>query len=223
VIAADAGSPFPVGTGCYTGSWEWEEALFDLNQWAGDTLQIGFLFGSNDAVVMEGWYIDDLQIAGSAPDWISYQPGSGSTPGDEETSIAFQFLSAGYEDTTLTGSLLVISNDPFTPQVTVPISFTVEPDLGVDDVQPLTFRLDQNYPNPFNPTTRISFCLPYAAPVLLEVFDLRGRLIRRLVDSVQPAGAQTVTFHAEDLAAGIYFYRINTPQFNAVRKMLVVK
>lgn len=223
VVAAGVGSPFPVGTGCYTGSWEWEEALFDLNHWAGDTLQIGFLFGSNASVVMEGWYIDDLQVAGSAPEWISYQPGSGSVAGEEEMSIAFQFLSAGYEDTTLTGSLLVESNDPFTPQVTVPVSFTVGPDEGVEEIQPLTFRLDQNYPNPFNPITRISFCLPHAAPVLLEVFDLRGRLIRQLVDSVQPAGAQIISFDAAELASGIYFYRMTADDYVAVRKMMLIR
>jgi hypothetical protein len=223
VVAAGTGSPFPVGTGCYTGSWEWEEALFDLNSWAGDTLQIGFLFGSNEAVVLEGWYIDDLQVEGSAPDWISYQPGSGSVAGDDEMSIAFQFLSAGYEDTTVTGSLLVVSNDPFTPEVNVPISFTIGPDEGVDEIEPLTFRLEQNYPNPFNPVTRISFCLPHTSPVLLEVFDLRGRLIRKLVDSVQPAGVQVITFDAAELASGIYFYRISAGDFNAVKKMMLIR
>ena len=222
-IAPETGSPFTVGTGCWSGTFDWVEEQFDLNRWAGDTLQVGFLFGSNATVTGEGWYIDDLQVAGTAPAWITYQPGSGSVAGGEEQAIDFNFYSAGLEDTLVTGWLLVESNDPFTPSLSVPVSFLVGPDEGVVETQPLTFRLEQNYPNPFNPTTRISFCLPEVAPVRLEVYDLRGRLVSRLIDSVQAAGEQTITFEAGNLAAGIYFYRITTPGFHAVRKMLVVK
>ncbi len=88
---------------------------------------------------------------------------------------------------------------------------------------PSTFTLDQNYPNPFNPSTRIGYTLPVTAKVTLKVFDILGREVRTLVNAIQTPGSYTVTLHAENLATGVYFYRINAGAFSQVKKLLLVK
>jgi len=223
-VAMDAGSPFPAGSDCWSGSFDWSEVRCGLNIWAGDTIRIAFNFGTNATVTQEGWYIDDVQLTGLSPDWIAYHPGAGTLTAGEETTIEFQFSGGTHEDTLLTGALLVTNNDLTSPELMVPVGFQVGPDLsGVDPVQPPTFRLEQNYPNPFNPATQISFCLPRALSVRLEIFNLRGQRVARLIDAVRPAGEQHVIFDASGLAAGVYFYRLEAGRDRAVRKMLLVK
>ena len=104
----------------------------------------------------------------------------------------------------------------------LPVEFRVGLE-DVVDVEPPCFELSQNYPNPFNPTTRIVFTLPQSGEVRLDVYDLQGRHIRQLLTGVQPAGEREVIFEADDLSAGVYFYRLETGQFSATRKMLLVK
>ncbi len=91
------------------------------------------------------------------------------------------------------------------------------------DRRPHEFALNQNYPNPFNPATSISYQLSSVSHVTLKVYDILGRETISLVDAVQPAGEHSVTFDASKLSSGVYFYRLTTPAFTQVRKMLLEK
>lgn len=73
---------------------------------------------------------------------------------------------------------------------------------------PKTFEVHGNYPNPFNPSTTISYSLPQAMEVRLEIFNLLGQRVAVLVDGAQKAGLQNVTWDAGNIASGTYFYRI---------------
>jgi len=88
---------------------------------------------------------------------------------------------------------------------------------------PTQYRLEQNLPNPFNPATIIRFNLPQAERVHLAIYNLRGELVRTLVDGNLPAGAHAFTFEASGLATGVYFYRMTTERFSEVKKMLLAK
>ncbi|RMF62898.1 MAG: T9SS C-terminal target domain-containing protein, partial [Calditrichaeota bacterium] len=88
---------------------------------------------------------------------------------------------------------------------------------------PQRFVLSQNYPNPFNPGTRISFGLPEAAHVKLEVYNLLGQRVETLLDERKPAGFHEVDFNARGLPGGVYFYRLRTDRFTRVKKMILVK
>ncbi len=93
------------------------------------------------------------------------------------------------------------------------------------DIQvPETYSLAQNYPNPFNPITTISFGLPEARQVTLTVYNLLGQEVRILVNN-EPydAGMYTVKLDASRFSSGIYFYRLETKEWSAARKMVVVK
>lgn len=96
-------------------------------------------------------------------------------------------------------------------------------DLHVDG-----FQLFDNYPNPFNPTTSISFYLPKASYVRLQVFNSLGQRVATLVNEVQSAGSHTVEWSGADhdgkvLASGAYFYRLESVDFKQTKKMLYLK
>jgi FlgD Ig-like domain len=88
--------------------------------------------------------------------------------------------------------------------------------------------LMQNHPNPFNPQTTIRFVVAQRSPVDLELFDLRGRLIKVLIRGSQPAGNYQVFWDGTDSAdrpvpSGTYFYRLRIGDFTATKKMLLLK
>ncbi len=92
--------------------------------------------------------------------------------------------------------------------------------------QPLAFELNQNYPNPFNPETTISFVLPETTTVRLQVFDITGRLVAKLVDETLHRGRHSVQFDARlhrDISSGVYLYRLEAASQVSVRKMTVIK
>jgi hypothetical protein len=98
----------------------------------------------------------------------------------------------------------------------------------VNNEIPMQFELAQNYPNPFNPTTEITFALPKAGPVMLEVYDLTGRVVATLVNQDLPAGSHKVMWNAKNsngqsLASGVYLYRILAGDFVATKKMVLLK
>ena len=88
---------------------------------------------------------------------------------------------------------------------------------------PTEYRLQQNYPNPFNPTTTILFALPKRSSVALKMYDRLGRDVAILVDEELQPGIHKVTVDARGLPTGIYFYRLQTEDFIAVKKALLVK
>jgi subtilisin-like proprotein convertase family protein len=98
----------------------------------------------------------------------------------------------------------------------------------VDDPLPTVTRLVGNAPNPFNPRTVIAFELARAGQVRLEVFDVRGRLVRRLADRSFAAGRHTALWDGRDnsggeAASGLYFYRLRAGNLEQTNKMLLVR
>ena len=83
--------------------------------------------------------------------------------------------------------------------------------------------LNQNYPNPFNPSTVIEYGISEDGFVELDVFDILGRKVRTLVNAPITAGSYSVTLNALDLASGIYFYRLQTPEGILIQKMTLIK
>jgi len=85
------------------------------------------------------------------------------------------------------------------------------------------FALEQNFPNPFNPSTNIKYTIPKSGHVHLGVFNLLGQEVAVVFDGVQTAGTHEVEFLNADLPSGIYFYRIQAPDFVETRKMVITK
>lgn len=96
---------------------------------------------------------------------------------------------------------------------------TLEVDIQLLD----KFNLKQNYPNPWNPTTTIEYVLPENTNAKITVLNALGQEIMLLVNEEQEKGVHQLTLDGSKLASGIYFYRINTGNFTATKKMLLLK
>jgi hypothetical protein len=83
--------------------------------------------------------------------------------------------------------------------------------------------LAQNYPNPFNPSTVIRYGVPASAHVTLTVVNALGQQVATLVNAEVGPGYHEVRFNAENLAAGLYFYRITAGSFVQTNKLLLLR
>lgn len=92
-----------------------------------------------------------------------------------------------------------------------------------NNVTPYIFSLAQNYPNPFNPNTEIRYSIPYTGNVELKIYDVAGREVSTLVNSVQNPGSYNVIFDASNLSSGVYFYKLVAGNYSDIKKMILVK
>ena len=83
--------------------------------------------------------------------------------------------------------------------------------------------LNDASPNPFNPITRIRYYLPKEEYVELSVYDVRGKLVDRLVTSTQQEGEHVAEWDASDMTSGIYFYRLEVGEFTQTKKLILLK
>ena len=93
---------------------------------------------------------------------------------------------------------------------------------------PEEFTLSQNYPNPFNPATMIKFSIPVNTDVNLEIFNVLGQRVVTLVDQPLEAGVYEIEWDSkggsgQDVASGVYFYRIKTDNYTEAKKMVLLK
>jgi Secretion system C-terminal sorting domain len=94
-----------------------------------------------------------------------------------------------------------------------------------------SFALLQNYPNPFNPSTKIKYSIPAVTlcqaqsdiSVTLKVYDVLGNEIETLVNEEKTAGSHEVTWFAEKLPSGVYFYQLRVGELTQTNKMILMK
>jgi hypothetical protein len=87
----------------------------------------------------------------------------------------------------------------------------------------LKYKLEQNYPNPFNSLTHIKYTISQSGIVSLKVFDMLRNEIKTLVNRYQNLGEYDVLFESNDLSSGIYFYTLNSGNFTATKKLILLK
>ena len=90
------------------------------------------------------------------------------------------------------------------------------------------FYLAQNSPNPFNSATEIEYFIPENADVSIEVYDLRGKKVKQLVNEFQTAGTYSVNWNSTDekgnpMPTGSYFYKIKAGEYETQKRMLFIK
>ncbi|MCB5271527.1 MAG: T9SS type A sorting domain-containing protein, partial [Candidatus Cloacimonetes bacterium] len=92
----------------------------------------------------------------------------------------------------------------------------------------LVTALKGNYPNPFNPTTTIRYSTKEAGPVALEIYNVKGQLVKKLVNEDKAPGEHTVIWNGTDLnnrpvSTGVYFYKMHAGKYSSTRKMIMMK
>ena len=93
----------------------------------------------------------------------------------------------------------------------------------VSNPAPIDFALHQNYPNPFNPVTTIRYNIPIKSQVKLDIYNTLGEKVKRLVNEEKKAGQYSIDFNAEDVASGVYFYRLQAGDFIQTKKMVLLR
>lgn len=102
--------------------------------------------------------------------------------------------------------------------------------VGNDDTtaSALQNALLGNFPNPFNPDTTIRFSTEAKGPVTIDIFNIKGQLVKRLVNEIKAAGTHTAVFNGTDnngdpVASGIYYYKMTAGKYSSTRKMILMK
>ncbi len=97
-----------------------------------------------------------------------------------------------------------------------------------DAALPQDFKLEQNYPNPFNPTTRIRFAIPESVDATVKIYDIRGALVKTLLNSHKEAGYYDLVWDGTNasgnqLASGVYLIKMTAGEFSNTKKMVLVR
>lgn len=172
--------------------------------------------------------IDNIRVAAHYPDDLPRFPlrkVSGAVAAGNQYDVQFSVDTADLPDGSYTFDALLLTNDPLQPEQRIPVvvDVTDSPVSAESPDRPQSFILLQNYPNPFNPETTIAWELPQAAEVQLEVLTITGQRVALLVNGHHSAGRHEIRFRADNLASGMYLYRLQADGASAVRPMMLVK
>ncbi len=161
--------------------------------------------------------------------WVTADPLSGTVGVGSSEMVTVHFDAAGLEMGTYEAVMTVLSNDPVTSSIELPVTLVVGDDVSaVGDGLPNVMHLTGAVPNPFNPQTDIKFSLPRDANVQLKLYDVSGRLVRSLVSETMTAGTHSVRWTGRDdagksVASGTYFMRLSADGDVSVKSMVLVR
>ena len=145
--------------------------------------------------------------------------GSTNSSTEDQTELYFSF-----ENLTDTYEFLKISYSAYNQYNQV-----VSEGYNLLQTAPSTYRLSQSYPNPFTSGgTTVDFDMPATERITMVILDIRGRVVRTLINNEERFGYQSVQWDAknddgDDVSSGVYFYQIRSSNFNAVGKLVYVK
>ena len=96
-----------------------------------------------------------------------------------------------------------------------------------NEINPTVFKLYQNHPNPFNPSTKIRYQLAKNSHVKIAIYNTLGKLVKILADDFQSSGFRSIQWNGKNsnndkVSSGIYFYSIQSGEFQATKKMILL-
>ncbi len=102
-------------------------------------------------------------------------------------------------------------------------TFSYSNEIEIEVTGPKDFALYQNYPNPFNPNTTIKFALPIKTNLSLSVYNTLGEKVAEIFNGELEEGYHEMMFNASGLSSGIYFYKIESENYSATKKLMLLK
>ena len=176
------------------------------------------------------WYITGEGVLREIDDgisevaWITYEPAEGEIDPDADSDIILTLDATDLEPGVYEVDLNISSNDPDNEVVVVNVRLQVEPNSVYDDSgKPITFNLSSAYPNPFNGATRIEYTLPERTDLSINVYDISGHLVENLFSGAKSTGTHDIIWDSVDNANGVYLIRLQSPHFNAIQKVTLLK
>ncbi|MDI6739676.1 MAG: FlgD immunoglobulin-like domain containing protein, partial [Candidatus Edwardsbacteria bacterium] len=179
--------------------------------------------------------------------WLSESLIAGNVPEGDSVTIAVKFNAKGLLGNKVYKKwLLIKSDDPLSPPVTVPVVLKTNP-TGVEGepramLLPVRFALQPNYPNPFGNRTVIRYQIPAAAGYAerkssatennvhcrVSIYNLTGQLVKTLVDKPLGPGYYQANWDGKDnsgirVSSGIYFYRMTAGEFSDIKKLMLMR
>jgi hypothetical protein len=170
-------------------------------------------FGGPDVDTIPDIVLTNSEVEGFQTGFGNDVAGLGDFNGDGINDFAFSAANVDYK-----GIVFVYSG--------------TSPATGIEDPQgiviPESTELFQNYPNPFNPSTEIQFELPRKSDVAIDIFNVLGQKVRRLVNGPFSAGSHKIEWdgtddNGEKVASGVYFYRLKAGEARIIKKMVLLK
>ena len=209
----------------------WISTVLDITQFAGNEIQIRFYFDTIDGIINDysGWFFDDVLIYFEGVPWLPIEPNSGTILAGQSANITVTYDASNLVEGEYTADIIITSNDPAEPEVVIPVTLTVGYVNAEQEISTVVTKLQGNYPNPFNPTTTISFSVAQTSSfVNLEVFNIKGQKVKKLLGEILPAGNHTIVWNGKDengkaVASGVYFYKMNADKFISTKKMILMK
>jgi HYDIN/CFA65/VesB family protein len=171
------------------------------------------------------------------PDWLQLDQYSGSVTNNDPDQLILTVDSSDLAPGMYYAEIQIHSNDTHNPQINIPVTLNIDYVDADDDVIADNIQLLGNYPNPFNPSTVISFLLSEESAqngMDLSIYNVKGQRIRHFdqySEFSQISGEQNkynVIWNGTDdnglpVTSGVYFYKLQTGEFQTARKMLLIK
>jgi hypothetical protein len=131
------------------------------------------------------------------------------------------------ETTAYSGNIGITSNDVSNPSQTVTLNITTVSNEDDNNI-PVITKLEGNYPNPFNPSTTIRFGVKEPGQININIYNLKGQLVKTLVNESLKAGYHSINWNGTDesgkvVSSGVYLYRMQATGINQTKKMMLMK
>ena len=215
-----------VGSATFQLAVYFEGNSYNLSHWFIDDIMLCGVFDSGTiegTVELEGGTgnVEDVEVEAGG---ITVNPAADGTYSIELQPGIYTVTAslADYEDGVVTDVVVTEGN------ATTGTDFTLTFVVDGDDIIIAATKLNGNYPNPFNPITNIAYSIKDAGNVTIEVYNLRGQLVKTLVNSVKETGNHTAFWNGTDnsnksVSSGIYFYKLKSGNYTNTKKMLLLK
>ncbi|MCP4631286.1 MAG: T9SS type A sorting domain-containing protein [candidate division Zixibacteria bacterium] len=92
-----------------------------------------------------------------------------------------------------------------------------------ENMLPFKYYLYQNYPNPFNSSTEINFLISYESKVGLDIYNMLGAKVETLINQKMHPGMHSITWNADAVSSGIYFYKLKIDSWEITKRMTLLK
>jgi len=201
-------------------SGQWVEAKFPLDDYIGMEVTIKLTYISDGGINNEGIYFDDVFPLNSFENEIVLA----SDIAENSYLIENRENGTYYYQVRAMDAQNQWSGFSNREEAIVDAQVSVSGNVSV----PTDFSLSQNYPNPFNARTEIAFSLATSGAVVLEIFDISGRLVKTLINSRLEKGRHVVIWDGlndqnDGISTGIYFYKLSTGDKSTTRQMTLLK